>query len=105
MPFGVMGGSYQACGHARLVTSLVDFGLDVQQAMDLGRLFPPPGETVVEAESGVPAAVLAELEERGHRFKAPAKPIGGSQAIQIDWSEGTLAGGSDPRKDGCALGY
>jgi gamma-glutamyltranspeptidase/glutathione hydrolase len=53
----------------------------------------------------VPAAVLAELEERGHRFKAPAKPIGGSQAIQIDWSEGTLAGGSDPRKDGCALGY
>jgi gamma-glutamyltranspeptidase/glutathione hydrolase len=73
--------------------------------MDLGRVFPPPGETVVEAESGVPAAVLAELEERGHRFKAPAKPIGGSQAIQIDWSEGTLAGGSDPRKDGCALGY
>lgn len=105
MPFGVMGGSYQAAGHARFITNLLDFGLDVQQSIDLGRLFPPPGETEVEAESGVPAAVLAELEEMGHRFKSPAKPMGGAQAIQIDWAEGTLAGGSDPRKDGCALGY
>src|SRR3546814_15348645 len=45
MPFGVMGGAYQACGHARLVTNLVDFGLDVQQSIDLARLFPPPDET------------------------------------------------------------
>lgn len=105
MPFGVMGGAYQACGHARFVTNLLDFGLDVQQSMDLARVFPPPGETVVEAESGVPESVLAQLGELGHRFKAPAKPIGGAQAIQIDWEAGTLAGGSDPRKDGCALGY
>ncbi|GAB4229778.1 MAG: gamma-glutamyltransferase [Kiloniellaceae bacterium] len=105
MPFGVMGGGYQACGHARFLTNLYDFGLDVQQAMDLGRLFPPPGEVEVEMESGVPRDVLSQLEDRGHRFKAPDKPIGGSQAIQIDWQQGTLAGGSDPRKDGCALGY
>lgn len=105
MPFGVMGGAYQACGHARFVTNLLDFGLDVQQSMDLGRLFPPPGDTVVEAESGVPAEVLGELEAMGHSFKAPSKPMGGSQAIAIDWDAGTLAGGSDPRKDGCALGY
>src|SRR3546814_14549302 len=55
MLFGVMGGAYQACGHARLVTNLVDFGLDVQQSIDLARLFPPPDETEVEVESGVPA--------------------------------------------------
>jgi len=105
MPFGVMGGHYQAAGHARFLTNLVDFGLDVQQSMDLARIFPPPGETDVQAESGVPADVLAKLEEMGHSFEAPSKPLGGSQAIQIDWAEGTLAGGSDPRKDGCALGY
>jgi gamma-glutamyltranspeptidase/glutathione hydrolase len=105
MPFGVMGGQYQACGHARFLTNLFDYGLDVQQSMDLARSFPPPGESEVEAESGVPREVLAKLEEMGHRFCPPGKPIGGSQAIQIDWDQGTLAGGSDPRKDGCALGY
>src|SRR3546814_15148756 len=63
-------------------------------------LFPPPDETEVEVESGVPAEVLAGLEERGHSVQPPSKPIGGGQAIQIDWEAGTLAGGSDPRKDG-----
>lgn len=107
MPFGVMGGHYQAAGHARFLTNLLDYGLDVQQSMDMARIFPLPGEdeTEVEAESGVPGDVLAKLEDMGHRFCAPSKPIGGSQAIQIDWENGTLAGGSDPRKDGCALGY
>jgi len=105
MPFGIMGGQYQACGHARFLTNLIDYGLDVQQSMDLGRIFPPPGKAVIDAESGVPRDVLAKLEAMGHRFAAPDKPLGGSQAIQIDWSAGTLAGGSDPRKDGCALGY
>src|SRR3546814_11398850 len=62
-------------------------------------LFPPPDETEVEVESGVPAEVLAGLEERGHSVQPPSKPIGGGQAIQIDWEAGTLAGGSDPRKD------
>jgi gamma-glutamyltranspeptidase / glutathione hydrolase len=105
MPFGVMGGGYQACGHARFLTNMIDYGLNVQQSMDMGRFFPPPGKVAVEAESGVPRDVLAALEAKGHSFTAPAKPIGGSQAIQIDWEAGTLAGGSDPRKDGCALGY
>ncbi|MGD1875985.1 MAG: gamma-glutamyltransferase [Kiloniellaceae bacterium] len=105
MPFGGMGGSYQACGHARFLTNLYDYGLDVQQSMDLGRLFPTPGEEEVEIESSVPQDVLAMLAVLGLRFSAPEKPTGGSQAIQIDWDAGTLAGGSDPRKDGCALGY
>ncbi len=53
----------------------------------------------------MPQEVRDGLAARGHRVTNPAKPIGGSQAIWIDWDEGVLTGGSDPRKDGCALGY
>ena len=105
MPFGVMGGGYQACGHARFLTNLYDFGLNVQEAMDLGRLFPPPGEAEVEIESSVPREVLAKLEDMGHRFQAPDKPIGGSQCVWRDPETGILQAGSDPRKDGHASGY
>ena len=105
MPFGVMGGHYQAAGHARFLTNLIDFGLDVQQSMDLARLFPEPAEEAVDVESGIPAEVLSTLENMGHILQPAEKPIGGSQAIRIDWDGGTLAGGSDSRKDGCALGY
>ncbi|MFQ5765941.1 MAG: gamma-glutamyltransferase, partial [Rhodospirillales bacterium] len=59
----------------------------------------------VDVESGMPAETVDGIEARGHETKRPAKPIGGAQAIWIDWDEGVLTGGSDPRKDGCAIGY
>ncbi len=104
MPFGVMGGHYQAVGHAHFLTNLLDFGLDIQEAIDLPRVF-PTADGPVEVESGVPSAVVAELEKLGHQTVLPGKPIGGGQAIWIDRDRGVLSGGSDPRKDGCALGY
>jgi gamma-glutamyltranspeptidase/glutathione hydrolase len=105
MPFGVMGGQYQACGHAHLLTNLLDYGMDPQAAIDQPRLFPNPVSGLVEIESGYGAEQRAGLEALGHRLTAPPKPIGGAQAIWIDWETGVLTGGSDPRKDGCALGY
>ncbi len=105
MPFGVMGGQYQAIGHAHVLSNMFDFGMDVQEAIDFPRFLSTPSSRDVDVESGVPEPVAERLREFGHDVSTPAKPIGGGQAIQIDWSEGTLAGGSDPRKDGCALGY
>lgn len=105
MPFGVMGGQYQAFGHMQFLSRLLDDGLDIQEAQDAPRVFPQPGVDAVECESGVPAEVAEGLRKLGHKLVEPAKPIGGSQAIWIDWESGVLTGGSEPRKDGCALGY
>ncbi|MDP6786236.1 MAG: gamma-glutamyltransferase [Rhodospirillales bacterium] len=104
MPFGVMGGHYQAMGHAHFLTNFIDFGLDLQEAIDLPRVFAPQ-HGPVEVESGVPPAAVEGLHRLGHATAPPSKPIGGSQAIWIDWDRGVLTGASDPRKDGCALGF
>jgi len=104
MPFGVMGGHYQAMGHAHFLSNCIDYGLDIQEAIDLGRVFPLPDGSV-EVESGLPLEAVSGLRDRGHRICSPETPLGGAQAIWIDWDTGVLTGGSDPRKDGCALGY
>jgi gamma-glutamyltranspeptidase/glutathione hydrolase len=105
MPFGVMGGHYQAMGHAHVLSKVFDFGLDLQEAFDLPRLFPRPGSNVVEAESSFPPGVLKELSRRGFEIAPVPSPLGGAQGVWIDWLNGALHGASDPRKDGCALGY
>lgn len=105
MPFGVMGGHYQAFGHAHLVSKMVDYGMDAQSAIELPRVFPVPGTNDVEVESTVPEHIRDALIARGFNLVPPEMPIGGAQAIWVDWDRGVLLGGSDPRKDGCALGY
>jgi gamma-glutamyltranspeptidase / glutathione hydrolase len=102
MPFGVMGGAYQPCGHARFVTNMVDYGMDPQSAIDAPRCFASAeGMTI---ERGYSETVRAELAALGHPITLAHEPIGGAQAIHIG-RDGVLIGASDPRKDGCALGY
>ncbi len=103
MPFGVMGGHFQPMGQTLFLTNLLEYGLDIQEALDLPRLFPYQGR--VEAERGIPPDVAARLAALGHRVETVDRPHGGGQAIWIDHARGCLAGGSDPRKDGMALGY
>lgn len=103
MPFGVMGGGYQPTGHARLVTNLLTYGMDLQDAIDAPRSFANPAGLLVER--GYPEAVRRDLAAMGHRVSVPDEPLGGAQAIWIDAARGILIGGSDPRKDGIALGY
>ncbi|GAK44423.1 gamma-glutamyltransferase [Tepidicaulis marinus] len=103
MPFGVMGGAYQAVGHAHVVTNMLDYGMDVQEALDSPRAF--PGAETLDIEKGLSAETRKGLEARGHKLADAFLPHGGGQAIFIDHARGTMMGGSDPRKDGAAVGY
>ena len=105
MPFGVMGGHFQPMGQTLFLSNHFEHGLDVQAALDLPRLFPYGTPTSVQVERGIPAEALSALEKLGHSCAPVDKPHGGGQAILIDHARGVLMGGSDPRKDGCALGY
>lgn len=102
--FGVMGGYYQAMGHAHLLSKVLDYGMDLQEAIELPRVVPVSGAMAIEVEETLPADVAAGLERRGFTLVPAEDPIGGAQAIRIDWENGTLTGGSEPRKDGIALG-
>jgi gamma-glutamyltranspeptidase/glutathione hydrolase len=103
MPFGVMGGQYQPVGQVHVLTNMLDYGCDVQEAIDMPRGLHYEG--VYQLEDGVPPAIVEGLKKLGHQTTSLVAPLGGGQGIWIDWDKGTLTGGSDPRKDGCALGY
>ncbi len=103
VPFGVMGAAYQPNGHVRFVTNMLDFGMDPQTAIHAPRCF--SDATGMRVERGYSDAVRVELAVLGHRVVIADAPIGGAQAIRIHHEDGVLEGASDPRKDGCALGY
>ncbi len=115
LSFGLMGGDMQAQGHAQVVCNMIDFGMDVQEAGDATRFrhlgsSEPTGPRAknggeVALESEIAPEVKAALEARGHRLIRSPGQYGGYQAIRIDLERGVLIGGSDPRKDGAAMGY
>ena len=101
MSFGVMGGHFQACGHAHFLTNVIDYGMDPQASLDCPRAFHFGG--VLALETTIAADVAHRLADLGHAVAWADGPHGGGQAIRIDRATGVLSGGSDPRKDGCAL--
>ncbi|HZP70321.1 MAG TPA: gamma-glutamyltransferase [Pseudolabrys sp.] len=103
MSFGVMGAHYQPMGHVQIILNMLDYGMDVQEAIDAPRFF-FEGENT-DVERGTPAATIEGLKARGHNVVMATSPWGGAQTIKIDWDRGVLIAGSEPRKDGCALGY
>ena len=86
---------------------MIDWNFDLQAAIDSARVFPDvmTGSVLVAAESGIPRNVTEGLTALGHQLVLAERPIGGAQAIWIDWEQNVLRGASDPRKDGMALGY
>ena len=114
--FGVMGGDMQPQGQVQVLCNLIDFGMNVQAAGEAPRLqhfgsatptgLPDSGDGgSVEAEFGIPQAVIDELTRRGHSLVRTRKNGGGYQGILIDPATNMLHGGSEARKDGCAVGY
>lgn len=103
MPFGVMGGHYQAAGHAHFLVGILERGFDPQLASEQPRHFSFNGALEVENTFG--DDVVRELEKLGHDVRRAPVPIGGAQAVWIDHTRGILIGASDHRKDGFALGY
>jgi gamma-glutamyltranspeptidase/glutathione hydrolase len=101
--FGVMGGDNQAQAHAQVVMNLVDFGMNIQEAGDAARM--RHGGRDLALESGIGPDVRKALEARGHQIRDGRGQMGGFQGILIDPRSGVLLGGSDPRKDGLAIGW
>jgi gamma-glutamyltranspeptidase/glutathione hydrolase len=107
MSFGVMGGDMQPQGHVQFLANVLDFGMNLQEAIDTPRIRHLHGMEVY-AEDGISEEVLSELARKGHRIVrdlSPVNQVGGGQAICLDLSRDVLLGGSDRRKDGCAIGF
>jgi gamma-glutamyltranspeptidase/glutathione hydrolase len=104
LSFGVMGGDHQAQGHVQVLANLIDFGMNVQEAGEAARV--NHTSNGLQLESAIPEAIRLALTARGHTIiPGQAGSFGGFQGILIDPRTGVLMGGSDPRKDGVAIGY
>ncbi len=102
LAFGVMGGDMQPQGHVQVLANLIDFGMNVQEAGEAPR-FRHLGQGVA-LESAFTAAAREGLTSRGHTVIERRGAFGGFQGILIDPATGVLMAGSDPRKDGLAIG-
>ena len=115
MAFGLMGGDMQPQGHVQVLTDIIDFGMNVQEADDAARWYHTGGSEVtgeagkgignVEMESGFDPAVKDELARRGYTVKPGTGGFGGYQAILWDAKNKVYWGASEMRKDGMAIGY
>jgi len=102
LSFGVMGGDMQPQGHVQVLLNIVDFGMNVQEAGEAPRFrHMEPG---VALESAFLPAAREGLMKRGHTLIQRRGAFGGFQGILIDPVTGVLMAGSDPRKDGMAVG-
>lgn len=105
LSFGVMGGDQQAQGHVQVLINMIDFGMNVQAAGDAARFHHSQLANTVALESAVAPNVPRELRRMGHRLVQEMGTFGGYQAIRFDPVTGAYQAGSDPRKDGLAVGY
>jgi len=116
--FGLMGGAMQPQGHVQIVTNLIDFGMNLQEAGDATRWqhfgSTEPTESngsqmensgVLVIESDIPYQNVRALMDKGHRIQFDRGGYGGYQAIMVDAETGVYYGASESRKDGQAAGY
>jgi gamma-glutamyltranspeptidase/glutathione hydrolase len=105
--FGIMGGWNQSQAHAQFVANVVDFGMNVQLALESARFTKSTFDGCdVQIETRVGESVRQELARRGHVIT----PLGGysgamgnGEAVMRDAKRGVNFAGSDPRTDGAAI--
>lgn len=103
-PFGIMGGYMQPQAHVQFLMNMLDFGLNPQAALDAPRFCWQQGLEVF-MESAFPEKTAAALRERGHDIRiVDDRTYGRGQAV-FRTADGTLCGATEPRADGCVLGY
>jgi gamma-glutamyltranspeptidase/glutathione hydrolase len=105
--FGIMGGWNQAQAHAQFVANIVDYGMNVQAALEQPRFTKATFEGCdVEIEETIPASVRAELTRRGHQIEL-LEPfsftVGQGEAVMRDSARKVNFAGADPRSDGAAI--
>jgi gamma-glutamyltranspeptidase len=106
-----MGGNGQAMFHVQILTNLIDYGFDPQEAIErprflIGAFLPGEPTETIHLESRLPRTVVAGLVRKGHPIKpAPEFFTRTGQAHAISFRDGTMLGGADPRADGVALGF
>ena len=107
MSFGVMGGHMQPQGHLQVTSNIINFHMSPQDALDAPRFRFQEG-TKVLLEDAVASTARNALTAKGHQVEAVrhlSLQFGGGQIIVVDPDQDCLYAGSDPRKDGCAIGY
>jgi gamma-glutamyltranspeptidase/glutathione hydrolase len=111
--FGAMGADGQPQIHAQVYTALIDFGLDLQAAIEAprwlaGRFVLGDARERLNVEGRFPEATLEGLARRGHavtRWEAWSELAGHAHGIELQPTTGTRMGAADPRSDGAAIGY
>ena len=99
------GAELQPQAHVQVLLNLIDHGMDVQAALDAPRIRYRGGHPTW-LEDRHPSSVLDGLRALGHEVETEGfLGFGGGQGIQVDPETGVYVGGSDSRRDGCALGY
>jgi gamma-glutamyltranspeptidase/glutathione hydrolase len=103
LSFGVMGGDMQPQGHVQVLLNLIEFGMNVQEAGEAPRFRHTANGLLIE--SAITPEARFGLDQRGHRLTSGVGSFGGFQGILFDHKTGVMMGGSDPRKDGLAIGW
>jgi len=105
MSFGVMGGDMQPPGHVQVLANIIDFGMNVQEAGEAARFRHTQNGIFLESAIAGRGDIVFALNRMGQRMQLGVDQWGGYQGIIRDPLTGILMGGSDPRKDGLAIGY
>jgi gamma-glutamyltranspeptidase len=109
--FATMGANGQAMFHTQVLTNLIDYGMDMQEAIErprflIGAFLPGDPADAIHIESRIGARVLNALARKGHPLKIGPEFVNREgHAHGIAFTDGTLTGGADPRGDGVALGF